>query len=698
MDEHLQYWLILRRRWLPASIVFVALLGLSVVRTLQETPIYQATGQLLFKKNTASSLTGVGSKLGQLDGTLSGNPLETEAEILHSLPLAERTIAVLNLSQNPQAFLNDLVVKNVKATDILEISYTDTNAKKAANIVNTMMKIYIENDVNANRAETKSARNFIAQQLPLRKAALRASEENMQKFKQQNRVLDLKAEAASTVAILSDLDRQVAATRSELAAQTARMESIKKLFGVSAQEAVISGFVGESPTTIPILGQLQDVQQKIEIGRLRLTDSHPTIVNLKEQEAILNQELKRRIQQSFVGTVGRLNQIKDADKIVELRGQGLQQGLLGNYASIEAERLSLQVRLRALSTVINSYRQRANTVPQLELQQRQLEREIAATEFSYKSLLDKDQELQVAENQQVGNARIITQALVPGQAVKSRQYINLLQGFIGGTLLGATTAFVLEKIDNTIKTTKSARDLLGYPLLGSIPPFPNGNLIQVVPEVIVRNNPDSPVSEAFHMLQTNLRFFNSERPIKVIVVTSSVPKEGKSTIATNLAVAMSQLGRRVLLVDGDLRHPSQHQIWEIPNELGLSSVLTSQSDLEHAVCEVMPNLQVLTSGVANRNPLALLDSSQMAVLVAQIAQNYDFAIIDSPPLTVAADATILGKISNGILFVVRPGVADSASITLSKELLEKASQNVLGIAINSTKVKTYSYSYNMSRV
>ena len=434
-------------------------------------------------------------------------PLETEAEILHSLPLAERTIAALNLSQKPPEFLNDLVVKNVKGTDILEISYTDTNSKKAANIVNTMMKIYIENDVNANRVQTKSARNFIEQQLPLRKAALRASEDNLQKFKQQNRVLDLKAEAASSVAILSDLDRQVAATRSDLAAQTARMESIKKLFGVSAQEAVISGFVGESPTTIPILGQLQDVQQKIEIGRLRLTDSHPTIINLKEQEVILNQELKRRIQQSFVGNVGRLNQIKDADKIVQIRGQGLQQGLLGNYAGIEAERLSLQVRLRALSTVINSYRQRANTVPQLELQQRQLEREIAATESSYKSLLDKDQELQVAENQQVGNARIITQALVPEQAVKSRQYINLLQGFIGGILLGATTAFVLEKIDSTIKTTKSARDLLGYPLLASIPPFPNRNLIQVVPEVIVRNNPDSPVQRSFSDASNQLEIF-----------------------------------------------------------------------------------------------------------------------------------------------------------------------------------------------
>ena len=695
MEKHLQYWLIFQRRWLPISIVFGLVLALSIVRTLLETPIYQAMGQLVLKKNSTSTLTGVGNQLGQLESSVSGRPLGTEVAVLRSVPIAERTLNALRLNLNPLVFLHELQVKNIENTDVLELSYTDTDPRKAASIINTLMKIYIENDINANRAQTRSARDFIAQQLPHRKAALQLAEQKLQEFKQQNRVLDLKAEASSSVAILTDLDRQVAATRSDLASQTARMESIKKLFGVSSQEAVIDGFVGESPSTVSVLAQLQDIQQKIEITRLRLTDSHPSVINLKEQEAVLKKELKQRIEQSFIGDAGRLNQAKNPEDIVQLRGQGLQQGILGNYANVEAERLSLQVRLKALAEVITSYRQRANTLPQLELQQRQLEREIAATESSYQNLLARYQDLQVAENLQVSNALVVTPALIPSVPIKSRQYINLFQGFMGGILLGAATAFVLEKIDKTIKTTQSAKDLLDYTLLGCIPPFTTSNMMS---KVIVKNRPDSPVSEAFRMLQTNLKFFNSEQSIKVIVISSAVPKEGKSTIAANLAVCISQLGRKVLLVDADLRNPSQHKIWEIPNEVGLSNVLKNQSDLEHAATEVVPDLQVITAGELTNNPGALLDSSQMAIFVAQVAQRYDFAIFDSPPLTVAADATILGKLVNGILFVVRPGVADSDSLSLSKELLQKANQNVLGIAINGVKVNQQYSGYNMSEV
>ncbi|MEH2364417.1 GumC family protein [Nostoc sp.] len=695
MEEHLQYWAILKRRWLPTSIVFGLLLALSVVKTIIETPIYQATGQLVLKKNATSSLTGVGNQLGQLESSVGGRPLGTEVAVLGSLPLAERTLNALHLNLQPLVFLNDLQVKNLLDTDIIELDYTDTDPRKAASIINTLMKVYIENDINANRAQTRSARDFIAQQLPLTKAALQADEQKLQYFKEQNRVLDLKAEASSSVSILSDLDRQVAATRSDLASQTARMESIQKLFGVSSQEAVVAGFVGESPSTSLVLGQLQDIQQKIQVIGLSLTDTHPTMINLKEQEIVLKKELQKRIKQSFIGNAGRLNQSKNAENIVQLRGQGLQQGLLGNYASAEAERLSLQVRLKALAEIIKSYRERANTLPQLELQQRQLEREIAATEFSYQNLLARYQELQVAENLQVSNALVVTPALIPGVPIKSRQYINLLQGFIGGLVLGGATAFILEKLDKTIKTSKSARDLLDYTLLGYIPPFSNGNPI---PEVIVKDKPNSPVSEAFRMLQTNLRVFNSEQPIKVIVVSSAVPKEGKSTIAANLAVSMSQLGRKVLLVDADLRNPSQHKIWEIPNKFGLSHVLRSQSDLESAVSEVVSNLEVLTAGELNNNPAALLDSSQMAVFVGQVAQKYDFVIIDTPPLTLAADATILGKLANGILFVVRPGVADADSISLSKDMLEKAGQNVLGIAINGIQASQQYSGYTMSKV
>lgn len=698
MNEHLQFCSILKRRWLPASLVFASLLILSIVRTVQEKPIYQANGQLLLKKNTTSSLTGVGNQLGQLQNSVSGNPLENEAAILRSLPLAERVISSLKLSQNPQIFLKDLEVRNNKNTDILEIYYTDTEPGKAASIVNALMKIYINNDINANRSQTKSARDFIEGQLPIRKAALRSAEEKMQRFEQQNRVLDLNAEASAIVTTLSDLEKLVATTQFELSAQNARMGSIRDLFGISSQQAVVAGFVGESPTTTSLLTQLQDVQQKIETSRLSLTDSNPVLIKLREQEVVLKKELQKHVQQSFVGKLGRLNQIENPEKIVPLRSQGLQQGILSTYATAETERLSLESRLTSISRVINSYKQRATTLPQLELQQRQLEREVAATESSYKNLLDRYQELQIAENQQVGNARIITPSAIPAVPVRSRQYINLLQGLIGGFLLAGATAFLLEKIDNTVKSDQSVKDLLDYKLLGSIPSFSDSNSTRGIPEVIVRSNPESPISEAFRILQTNLRFFNSERPIKVIVVSSAVPKEGKSTIAANLAVSISQLGRKVLLLDADLRNPNQHRIWEVSNEIGLSTVLKGESSLEQSVAKAIHNLHVMSSGGSTSNSLALLDSSQMAVLIAQAVQNYDFVIIDSPPLTLAADATILGKMSNGILLVVRPGVADSESVALSREMLDKAGQNVLGVTVNGTKLNNKYYAYKASGV
>ena len=441
--------------------------------------------------------------------------------------------------------------------------------------------------------------------------------------------------------------------------------------------------------------QLQQTQQKLAILRLTLNDTHPTVINLQEQEVVLKQELQGRIKSSFVGNVGRLNQIKNAEDIVPLGGSSLQQRILADYADAETELLSLEVQLKALAEAIQYYRQRANVLPQLELQQRQIEREISATESSYQNLLAKYQELQVAENMQVSNARVITPAIIPVVPIKSRQYTNLLQGLIGGVLLGAATAFMLEKMDNTIKTTKSAQELLNYTLLAYIPSFSNGSEI---PDIIVSNQSDSPMSEAFRMLETNLRFFNSQQRIKVVVVSSSVPKEGKSTISANLAFAMSQLGHKVLLIDADLRKPNQNKIWKVANEIGLSNVIKGQSNLDSALIEITPDLHLITAGKETKNPSKIIGSSQMPKLIDQLAQEYDFVVIDTPPLTVSADATILGKLATGILFVVRPGVADTDSVSIAKNVLDQANQNVLGVVMNGISARQQYYDYAGSEV
>jgi polysaccharide biosynthesis transport protein len=164
----------------------------------------------------------------------------------------------------------------------------------------------------------------------------------------------------------------------------------------------------------------------------------------------------------------------------------------------------------------------------------------------------------------------------------------------------------------------------------------------------------------------------------------------------------SELGRRVLLVDADMRKPSQHRIWRQNPNLGLSNVLTGQSSFDDAVIELDPNLYLLAAGVIPPNPVALIDSSQMGVLIAEWSKTFDLVIIDAPPLTIAADATILSKQSNGLVFVCRPGVADRDSIESCKEILHQSGQNVLGMVLNDVKLdpnkhyKDYYYSTSHS--
>jgi capsular exopolysaccharide synthesis family protein len=260
---------------------------------------------------------------------------------------------------------------------------------------------------------------------------------------------------------------------------------------------------------------------------------------------------------------------------------------------------------------------------------------------------------------------------------------------------------LLDLIDRSVKTIKEAKDLFGYTLLGVIPALGKsgktsvhvGNLDRTVPRIFARDLPQSPSNEAYQMLQANLKFLSSDKEIKAIVVTSSVPKEGKSEVSANLAATMAQVGRRVLLIDADMRHPSQHHIWELTNAVGLSNILVGEAEFTTAVQEVMPRLDVLSSGVIPPNPVALLDSKRMASLIETFSKNYDFVIVDTPPLLGIADAPILGKMADGILLVVRPRVVDSPNAKAAKEFLTRTGQNVLGLVANDVIIKNEPDSY-----
>jgi capsular exopolysaccharide synthesis family protein len=266
-----------------------------------------------------------------------------------------------------------------------------------------------------------------------------------------------------------------------------------------------------------------------------------------------------------------------------------------------------------------------------------------------------------------------------------------------GLFLATTTVLFLSMRDRSLKTLKEVRDVFGYTLLGIIPLSVKKlrRDSNVEPKIAVRDTPYSLTSEMYRMIQANLKFLSSDKVLKTIVVTSAVPKEGKSTVSANLAAAIAQLGRQVLLIDADMRVPSQHHLWQISNALGLSEVLVGQAEFDVAVSKVMDNLDVLTAGVRPPNPLALLDSKRMASLIENFSSlhNYDFVIIDAPPLLLAADALTLSQMTDGILLVARPGVIDSNSASAAQEMLHRSSHNVLGLVVNGVIDKNESSSY-----
>ena len=316
-------------------------------------------------------------------------------------------------------------------------------------------------------------------------------------------------------------------------------------------------------------------------------------------------------------------------------------------------------------------------------------------------MLQKLEEIRIAENQNVGNARVIAAAIVPEEPIAPRKALYLVTGVLLGGLLAFGTALVLEATDKSIKTVDDAKSVFKFSLLGVIPALKksekislkNGDLERSTPKLTVKESPYSPYSQAYRMLQANLKFLNSDKQIRSIVVTSSVPKEGKSTVSANLAVAMAQMGRKVVLVDADMHRPMQHLIWDLTNHLGLSNIIVGQTEPRTAIKKITANIHVLTSGVIPPNPMALVDSLRMASLIEVLCANYDYIVIDAPALNVAADAAILGKMTDGVLLVVRPGVVDTNCAARAKEFLEQSGQYVLGQVVNGFVPEREPYSY-----
>ncbi|MFC2036543.1 polysaccharide biosynthesis tyrosine autokinase [Chloroflexota bacterium] len=306
-------------------------------------------------------------------------------------------------------------------------------------------------------------------------------------------------------------------------------------------------------------------------------------------------------------------------------------------------------------------------------------RTIELKETTYAQLLEQYERNRVREAVLANTLSVVEPAVEPSEPSKPRKQLNLALGFVVGLAGGVALAFLIESLDTTLYATEQIKKLTELPILGQVPSA--GRQDQPV-----LFNGTSPQGEAFRRLRTNLFSLDHDSSLQTLLVTSAEPREGKSTIVGNLAFAVAQSGRKVIVVDAHLRLPTLHKIFDLSNRVGLSTVLEQKATLDGAVQKAeIPGVHVLTSGPLPVNPAELISSPQMSDLVRQLAQQFDMILLDTPSLLAVTDAAAVSQTVNGVVLVVERGHARQESVRAAREQMADVKVSPVGVIVNRSK-------------
>ncbi len=689
-----KYWLVLKRRWPVLLLTFGSCLAIAGAIAYSRKPIYEAQGQLLVQANRTPSLTGVGEKIGSLESLKrEGNPMDTQAVVIQSLPMIQKVIENLQLKdrQGKPLHPDDLTLKveSIVGTDVIKITYASDHPQVATDVVNQLMRNYIDSNIENNRTEAVSAGSFIEQQLPQAKAEMERATEMLRQFRDQNHIVELDKESGATIDMLKTLTEQTNQSEAQLAELSAQQSAIADQVGTNPQTSISSASLSQLPAVQSALTELQKAESQLAIERTRYRPEHPNVALLQRQVDALQRVLDQRVNDADIRGAR-----PDSIPPGELEMSPLRQNLVASYVQLQTQRQGLAQKIGALQAMQTAFKRRADAIPSLNKTQDDLVQKVLLAKKTYEALKTRLGDVRIAESQTVGNARIIQPAILPNKASSKTQQLILLGGGGLGLMLGLAAAIWVDLIDRTLKSAQEAQTLFGYSLLGMIPRFKVAEGLDrlnsasgISARVTVAHGPRSIVHEAYRMLQANLKFTNLDKKVQTIVITSSLPGEGKSEVAANLAATLAQSGKRVLLIDADMRSPSQHHLWGMVNSIGLSNLIVDPEEMNDVLQPVIPNLTVITAGVMPPDPISLLESESMRQILQQFSQRYEYILFDSPPLVGMADAAMLGKLSSGVLLVARPGVVTYSSVAAAQDLLHRSGANVLGLVANGVNLK-----------
>jgi polysaccharide biosynthesis transport protein len=692
--DFLRYWLILKRRWIPAALVFSSTLGVTIAYVLLKTPIYQVQGQLIYEQDKTSSMLGFSSAAKDLGlgGGDGDRKIESELRVILSQPVLQRTLDSLrsSVSQNSLPtliqFKNALTVKNAPNTNTVQISYDAEDSALAASLVNQLMQVYQQNNVQTTRSTSVAARQFITAQIPEVRQNVFRADVALRQFKERYRLTNLEVATKGNAENLTRIAGQIDQAQTQLTGLESDYQDLQQKLKLNAQEALAVSSVSQSLGVQASLADVQGLERKLEEARAQYQNDHPVVIDLAAKTENAQALLRKNVAESLQG--------QGVPATSRLQVGATQQELLNSLIKTGISRTGLGNQLSTLNQQRAAYLNQAKFLPALEQRLRELERELLAAEATYQALLKSLQEVRVSENQTIGNVRIIEPAQIPLVPIAPNKRAAITAGILAGVLLAIALVYWLETIDTRVKRVEEAQALFDCTLLGTIPLFPEVPDNTELSRLPVLRDPRSLISESYRMLQANLKFLKSDERIQVIAITSSIPAEGKSTTCANLAAVLNVMGHNVLVLDLDLRRPSQHTIWELSNAAGISDFLAGQVvNVSDVTRTIQAGLDVITSGQLPPNPLGLIDSQRMADILQTWSKHYDYVLIDTPPISVAADAVVLGKLTDGLMITARPNVLDKNAGRVAKDYLSQAGINVLGLVVNGVVPENEPHSY-----